>query len=73
MSRTCDVKGTRNGVVIVGPFPAIGGKVVCLSSTGGLIGAKEVVGANNEAGHFSVRRLGEEEWVPALWNERSMG
>ena len=50
MIRTFDVKGTWEGAAIAGPTSTVGGKIVGLSSTRGLVRTSKVVATTNEAG-----------------------
>lgn len=63
MIRTFDVKGTREGSAITGPTATVGGEVVGLRSTGGLIGETEVVATTDEASLGGTSVLGGEVWV----------
>ena len=63
MIRTFNVKGTREGFAITSPTATIGGEVVGLGGTSGLIGTSEVVAATDEASFGGASVLGGEGWV----------
>ena len=58
MTRTFDVKGTWESDTVASPPSAVGGKVVGLNGTGGLIRKSKVVTATNETGFGCTGVLG---------------
>ena len=58
--RTFDVKGTWESPAITTPTSTVGGKVVGLSSTRGLIRTSKVVATTNETGVGGTSVLGGE-------------
>ena len=63
MIRTFDVKGTWESPAITTPTSTVGGKVVGLSSTGGLIRKSKMVATTNETGVCGTGVLGGEVGV----------
>ena len=63
MIRTFHVEGTWEGYAITSPTATVGGEVVGLCSTGGLIWNSKVVGTTDEVGFGGTSVLGGEGWA----------